>query len=69
MKSLDKAFLALKRKLPARLAGRPRAAFSAKLERQNSPIIKWCLAFHCRLSLLFGLSNKQSPQTVAPHTN
>ena len=71
MKSLDKAFLALKEKTASESPLEGHALrFQQKLERQNSPIIKlvpWLSIAACLL-LFFGLSNKQSPQTVAPHT-
>ena len=71
MKSLDNAFLALKEKTTSKAPLEGHALrFQQKLERQNSPLIKlvpWFSIAACLL-LFFGLSNKQRPQKVAPHT-
>ena len=71
MRPLDKAFLALKENTASATPLEGHALrFQQKLERQNSPIIKlvpWFSIAACLL-LFFGLSNKQSSQPIAPHT-
>ena len=71
MKSLDKAFAALKEKTEEQTPMEGHALrFQLKLDRQNSPVVKlvtWISIAACLL-LFFGLGNKQTPKTVEPHT-
>lgn len=71
MKSLDKAFAALKEKTEEQMPMEGHALrFQQKLDRQNSPVVKlvpWISIAACLL-LFFGLGNKQTPKAVEPHT-